>query len=113
MKHLILLFGLAALILVATNANAAMYCGNTLVDNGATKLDVISKCGQPDLKESVSLNTVGVDVGRAFRASTSRVEAWHYNCGEGRFNKTLYFEGGTLALIKASNSYGSGPQRCN
>ena len=114
MKHLIFVLGLVGLILGATEVKGAMLsCGSSLVDNGMTKLDVISKCGSPDLKELVAINTVGVDSGRAFRASTSSVEAWYYNCGEGRFNKTLYFDGGVLALIKASNSYRSGPQRCN
>jgi hypothetical protein len=113
MRHLIFVLVLVGLIIGATEARAAMSCGNSLVDNGMTKLDVISKCGVPDLKEIVALNTVGVDVGRAFRASTSSVEAWHYNCGEGRFNKSLYFDGGALALIKASISYGSGTPRCN
>ena len=113
MKHLIFLLGVAALILTATEASAGLSCGSGLVQSGMTKLDVISKCGQPDLKEFIAFNTVGVDIGRAFRASTSSVEAWHYNCGEGRFNKTLYFDGGKLAVIKASSSYGNGPQKCH
>jgi len=116
MKNLVFVFGLAGLMIGATEVSAAMSsmrCGSGLVNDGMTKLDVISKCGQPDLKEFVALKTVGVDVGRAFRASTSKVEAWHYNCGEGRFNKTLYFNGGKLAVIEASSSRGSGPQKCD
>lgn len=115
MRNLIFIFGLAGLIFGATEAIAAMSslrCGSGLIENGMTKLDVTSRCGQPDLKEFASLKTVGVDAGSAFRASTSKVEAWHYNCGEGRFNQTLYFDGGKLALIKASSSRGSGPRKC-
>jgi hypothetical protein len=59
------------------------------------------------------LNTVGIESRRAFRASSAKVEAWHYNCGEGRFNKTLYFDGGTVVLIKMNNSRGNGPERCD
>ncbi|MDH3442714.1 MAG: DUF2845 domain-containing protein [Deltaproteobacteria bacterium] len=116
MKTLISVFGLAGLILGATEASAAMSsmrCGAGLVENGMTKPDIISKCGQPDSKEFVASKKIGVDVGGAFRASKSKVEAWRYNCGEGRFNKTLYFSGGKLAVIESSSSRGSGPQKCD
>ena len=115
MRNLILAFSLAGLIVGATEASAAMSalrCGSGLVENGMTKQDVTSKCGRPDLKESVALKKIGTDVGTAFRASKSKVETWHYNCGEGRFNQILYFDGGKLAVIKASSSRGSGPQKC-
>jgi hypothetical protein len=39
------------------------------------------------------------------------VNARHYNCGTGRFNKTLYFDGGKLVTIKVGD-YGNGPQKC-
>lgn len=100
-------------LLGATNAHAAMYCGNDLITEGTTKLDVISKCGQPDLKEVASVNTFGVVERKAFRESTSAVEVWHYNCGQGRFNKALYFDGEKLAKIESSKTYGSGPERCS
>jgi uncharacterized protein DUF2845 len=77
-----------------------------------TKLDIISICGQPDLTETVALNTVGDVLGGTFSASTTSVEAWHYNCGSGRLNKSLYFDGGKLAAIKVGD-YGRGPQRCD
>jgi hypothetical protein len=44
------------------------------------QLDVISKCGQPDLREVTSL---------VFQVT----EVWHYNCGEGRLDRSLVFEG--------------------
>ena len=101
-------------LLVATEiTQAAMYCGNSLIRSGVTKLDVISKCGQPDLKEVASINSVGVSDRQFFRVTTSVVEVWHYNCGEGRFNKSLFFDGSTLALITHTGQYGSGPERCN
>jgi hypothetical protein len=66
-----------------------MYCGDTLIDKGMTKLDVISKCGQPDLREVTSL---------VFQVR----EVWHYNCGEGRLNRSLVFEGETLVSVQES-----------
>ena len=89
-----------------------MYCGNDLIVERMTKLDVISKCGEPDLKEVASVNTFGIGDRRALRASTSAVDVWHYNCGAGRFNRTLYFDGERLAKIETSTTYGSGPERC-
>ncbi|MBI4525076.1 MAG: DUF2845 domain-containing protein [Deltaproteobacteria bacterium] len=78
-----------------------------------TKLDVISRCGEPDLKEVASADSFGQTERSTFRATTLLVEVWHYNCGEGRFNKSLFFEGGTLALVKNTGNYGNGPERCN
>jgi hypothetical protein len=105
--------GLLVLLGARDSHADGMYCGNELVTDGMTKLDVISKCGAPDLKEVASVNTVGRALRGAFRASTSAVEVWHYNCGERRFNKSLYFDGERLAKIENSNSYGNGPERCN
>lgn len=100
-------------LLGATNSHAApMYCGNDLVTEEMTKLDVISKSGEPDLKEVASVNTFGVADRRAFRESTSTVEVWHYNCGERRFSRILYFDAERLAKIESSRTYGSGPERC-
>ena len=99
-------------LLGPTNADAAIYCGKDLITEVMTKLDVISKCGEPDLKEVASVNTFGRADRRAFRASTSAVEVWHYNCGKGRFNRILYFDGERLAKIENSKTYGSGPERC-
>ena len=112
MKHLLFVIGLVGLTLFASQASASMSCKGRWVNNGMTKIDVVSICGKPDLAEVVAWNTVGDDLGRTFSASSTSVEAWHYNCGSGRLNKTLYFEAGKLAAIKIGE-YGSGPQRCD
>lgn len=91
----------------------AMYCGNDLITDGMTKLDVSLKCGEPDLKEPASVNTLGIIQRKSFRESTTAVEVWYYNCGQYRFNKSLYFDGGKLVTIKDSSAYGSGPERCS
>ena len=105
------LIGVVGVILCASEASASMSCGGRWVNNGMTKMDVVSICGQPDLTDVVALNTVGDILGGTFSASTTSVEAWHYNCGTGRFNKTLYFDGGKLVTIKVGD-YGNGPQKC-
>jgi len=108
---------LLLLVVAVKNTQAAMTCGTMgqsgqLITNGLTKLDVISKCGQPDLKEVASINSVGMGDRQFFRVTTSVVEVWHYNCGETRFNKSLFFDGSTLALITDTGHYGSGPEKC-
>jgi uncharacterized protein DUF2845 len=113
MKDLIFLIGAASLILCASESTASMSCQGRWINNGMSKLDVVSICGRPDLTEFVAWQTVADDVGRTFSASTTPLEAWHYNCGSGRFNKTLYFAGGKLVGIKVGDTYGSGQQRCD
>jgi hypothetical protein len=113
MKTWLILCCMAALwIFEVTDAYSAMSCSDSVITTGMTKLDVISKCGEPDLKEVTALNSLGVRDRQAFRATTSPVEIWHYNCGAGRFNKSLYFEDGALVLVKDTTTYGSGPVRC-
>jgi hypothetical protein len=108
----VLVLGLFVL-LDAINGNAAgMYCGNELITEGTTKLEVLAKCGAPDLKEVTSVNTLGTAVKGALRATSTAVEVWQYNCGTGRFNKILYFDADRLAKIDDTKSYGSGQEKC-
>ena len=112
MRVVIIVLGLL-LFLGARNAHGGMYCGHELITEGMTKLDVLIKCGEPNLKEVVSVNTLGVgQTTTSLSESTSAVEAWFYNCGEYRFNQTLFFDGSTLLMFKAGD-YGTGPERCS
>jgi uncharacterized protein DUF2845 len=113
MKTLIFLIGVAALLLCGSESFASMSCGGRWINNRMSKLDVVSICGRPDLTEFVAWQTVAEHVGRTSSASTTPLEAWHYNCGPGRFNKTLYFGGGKLLGIKVGDTYGSGQQKCD
>jgi hypothetical protein len=97
--------------------------GTKLVQKGSSKMDVLTKCGQPDLTESSGAETFGrfgsntqygrgnSNTGGTFRADTQFVEKWHYNCGENRWNKTLVFLNGILESIHDGDR-GSGPDRC-
>jgi Protein of unknown function (DUF2845) len=118
--RLVLISAVMGLLLLVGAANTragmyftAMYCGNDLITDGMTKLDVSLKCGEPDLMEPASVNTLGIIQRKSFRESTSALEVWYYNCGQYRFNKSLYFDGGKLVTIKDSSAYGSGPERCS
>jgi hypothetical protein len=100
---------IALMLLTLTNEGLhgretiSMRCqsGTKLVQKGSSKMDVLTKCGQPDLKESSGADTFGSfesntqhgignsNSGGTFRSGTLFVEQWHYNCGENRWNKTL------------------------
>jgi len=109
----ILLFGLVSI------ANGdSFYCGNRVVSTGDSKIDVLSKCGPPDVSETVSYDTEGSGSapGRGGIAegkeSTKKVEKLSYNCGEGRFIRLLTLIDGKLVSIE-TGGYGSGPEKCN
>jgi hypothetical protein len=68
MKYSVLVLTVVWLLLSSNEASgeSTMRCGSDLISLGDTKLDVISKCGAPDMKEVVGLDTIGVDFGTAF-----------------------------------------------
>jgi hypothetical protein len=103
----------------------AMRCqsGTKLVQKGSSKMDVLTKCGQPDLKETSGADTVGgfesntqhgfgdSNTQGTFRSGTLFVERWHYNCGENRWNKSLVFVNGIVQSIHDGDR-GAGPDKC-
>jgi len=72
----------------------AFRCGNELVLEGDREYDVLSKCGEPDFRESHAgayLDGIGpIDV----------TETWYYNPGPTRFIRILTFRRGRLHSIE-------------
>lgn len=101
-KTAVLLLGfLFGIFLLAPSCKAVDYmnslrCANSqLVMLGDSKLDVVSKCGDPAMKESV-----GKQYGLSGGVYESRVqEEWTYNFGPNDFLYVLTFEGGFLKTI--------------
>lgn len=90
------LTGLAALAVLvigaAPAAEAGLRCGTELVQPGDSKVEVLKKCGEPLLRETVAVKkTPGAD---------EIVDRWTYDQGPGRFLKVLTFEAGDLAGIE-------------
>ncbi|QSQ21710.1 DUF2845 domain-containing protein [Pyxidicoccus parkwayensis] len=87
---------------------ASMRCGTGLVSDGASKSDVVAKCGEPVSKES---RTESEEVKtRDGDTSTKRVvqktfEEWTYNFGPNRLMQVVVFENGKLIEVK-STGYG-------
>lgn len=106
---------------VPVDADENFRCGSHLVLLGATKGEVMLKCGQPMMMERAGSTVSGAysgqttDRGRGqyytegtYDESQVVVELWYYNCGEGQFNRTLVFEGGILRGIRTSKERGIG-----
>ena len=91
------LTGLVFLMAAPTWARS-MRCGNQLVQVGDPTIELLQRCGEPDLKEL--LNTDGLIV-----------EKWTYNCGSLRFMRIITLKGGVVYRIELAD-YGSGPPRC-
>jgi len=104
MKRKILrLMSLAALtsivlLLASPSWARSIRCGNELVRVGDPTIELLQRCGEPDLKEL--LNTDGLIV-----------EKWTYNCGSLRFMRIITLKGGVVHRIELAD-YGSGPPRC-
>lgn len=80
---------------------SSMRCGDLLVLPGASKLDVVSRCGEPDWRERIS------------GADDALEEVWIYDLPEKNAQKLLHFEGVTLASIRdAGATPGNGAIRC-
>ena len=92
----------ALLVVVSTFAQArsvkSMRCGTEILRLGASTFELIQKCGDPDLKETIER-----------REETS--ERWTYNCGTGRFIKIITLRRGKVWRIEEGDR-GSGPSRC-
>ena len=96
----VLLFAL--LVVVSTLAQArwvkSIRCGTEIVRLGAATFELLQKCGEPDLKETIE-------------AKEETSERWTYNCGTGRFIKIITIRGGKVWRIE-EGVRGSGPPRC-
>ena len=92
----------ALLVVVSTFAQArsvqSIRCGTEIVRLGVSTFELIQKCGEPDLKETIE-------------AKEETSERWTYNCGAGRFIKIITIRRGKVWRIEEGDR-GSGPSRC-
>ena len=73
-------------------------CGTEIVSVGDPTIELLQKCGEPDLKELIKTNGF-------------IIEKWTYNCGSARFMKILTLRGGKVQRVETAD-YGTGPARC-
>ncbi|MGQ0506685.1 MAG: DUF2845 domain-containing protein [Myxococcaceae bacterium] len=102
------LFTALALVLSGTASAASLKCGSELVAEGATRLEVQNKCGEPTWKEShVEYDTLRLRdpyTGASYSRAVERViEEWTYNRGPYAFIQTVIFENGKLKDVVSGN----------
>lgn len=84
---------------LARNSPArSIRCGTEIVNVGDPTIELLQKCGEPDLKELIKTNGF-------------IIEKWTYNCGSARFMKIITLKGGNVQKIETAD-YGTGPARC-
>jgi|GEM_PF-608624 len=108
-------------------AGSTFRCGPHVVSVGATKSEVLGKCGEPTSKEYLGEQTTGAFTSRTreratrdrsttgsrgtYTERTFLVESWTYNCGPSEFSQSLTFQGQDLIEIQ-SIGYGYGQSDC-
>ena len=87
------------ILAMAPQASArSIRCGTEIVSVGDPTIELLQKCGEPDLKELIKTNGL-------------IIEKWTYNCGSGRFMKILTLKRGKVHRVESAD-YGTGPARC-
>ncbi len=118
MRQIILICSIIFSILTFSSPLFAFYCGSDIITEGDSKIYVLSRCGEPDLKEQVgyksrgSYRERGRQLGRrtfglrgSYREESMIVEKWSYNFGPRQFIEILIFEGDNLVKME-TGSYG-------
>ena len=87
------------LLAIADRSSAqTIRCGTEIVSVGDPTIELLQKCGEPDLKELIKTNGF-------------IIEKWTYNCGSAGFMKILTLKGGKVHRVEVAD-YGTGPARC-
>ncbi len=87
--------GLGVSSSMADDSLQSLRCDSKLVQVGDNKMEVLSKCGEPDLRDNAMRNVyLG---GGAYGVQYE--EQWTYNFGPNDFLYTLSFDGSRLRAI--------------
>jgi hypothetical protein len=99
--------------LPATSHAATLRCGSELASEGASKSDVLLKCGEPMARETrteaVGQKTTQQRTGQTHPSTTTTghvvyktIEEWTYNFGPHRFMQVAVFENGVLVDVRSA-----------
>ncbi len=82
---------------------ATLSCGGGIISAGDSRVDVLTKCGEPDAKESHDEElTERLDDGTR-RKLLMTVEEWTYNFGPTQFMRIVTLKNGKVAFIRTGN----------
>jgi hypothetical protein len=107
MRSLLMTVVLSLLSYPLLSQAASLRCGTKLVSDGASKADVLSKCGEPLSKESRTESTEEKTRDEESGTSTKKItqkniEEWTYNFGPNRLMQVVVFENGVLVDVKST-----------
>lgn len=89
-------------ILVSVPSSAAsLRCGNQLVSDGDSKLEVEMKCGPPAAKDSRTESQSVFERG-AVRTIVKTIDEWTYNFGSTQLMQVVVFENGKVTDVKSA-----------
>lgn len=105
-----LVVSLASLLAsAAAQASPSFFCDRGIVSLGATKLELLGKCGRPALVESRTEESdavvTPVDDGTETREVTSLIETWTYDLGQSRRVRLVVLRDGSVADVR-DGAYG-------
>jgi hypothetical protein len=82
---------------------ATLDCSGGIISAGDSRVDVLTKCGEPDAKESHEEElTNRLDDGTRHKLFIT-VEEWTYNFGPTQFMRIVTLKNGKVAFIRAGN----------
>lgn len=98
---------IAGLALAAASPAYAFRCGSHLVTEGATRSEVVARCGEPteiDRRSNILRQPLVWIRGRPYSVGDALieipVEIWVYNLGPNKLMRRLRFEDGVLVDIE-------------
>lgn len=103
MRPLILAAVLTALLLgtLPAGADSSLVCDGYLISVGATKAEVMLRCGEPMLKENIGTTVPPQRTGGLALV----IERWTYDQGEGSFFRMLTFHGSDVVAIETGERH--------
>ena len=85
--------------------SASMRCGQTIISDGDSRFVVLSRCGEPAMKEARTVVVREKLDPRNERLVEKLIEEWTYNFGPYRLIQIVVLENGTVVDVK-SGGYG-------
>jgi hypothetical protein len=80
---------------IGDDSLTSLRCKSGLIAIGTNKLEVVSKCGEPNSKGTVERRAQG-----GTRAEYVQIEEWTYNFGRSDFIYVMEIEGASLTAIR-------------
>ncbi len=110
----LLLIVLCLLFSLFSKNSFALRCGNQIVSEGDTSAQVLSKCGEPHIRDEQEQQSIEKFGSEYIHKISIPVEDWVYDFGSNRLVQVLRFENNRLSKI-SSGGYGGikkDPLRC-